>query len=269
MPPHAQSLGDLVLGPQLHVEPGDRTCRFGQRAVAFDPSRQCVVGQLRVVAYRRTVEGSLRDRSVGRDDHLGHDREPVLLCIERGQIGRQALGQHRKHPRRRVDRGGVGPGVRVDGRTLRDQGIDIGHRHEDLYCAGRQRLAGGELIEIERVVVVDRTPGQLGEIANARILVAAGAGNLGELGQGGSRELRLQSTLGHHFASDTDEVAAICTTFLGHTLLLLPQSLPAAAADADQVRRYGCSTSQLQHRCEYLGIVPIASRSAKVLPDLS
>ncbi len=216
MPARAQSLGDLVLGSQLPVEPGDGARRFGQRAVAVDPCRQRVVGQLRVVAYRRPVQGGLRDRGVGRDDHLGHDGEPVLAGIERGQIGRQALGQHRKHPRRRVDGGGVGPGVGVDGRALRDQGIDIGHRHEDLHCAGRHRLAGGELIEIERVVVVDRTPGQRGEIADVPVLVAAGAGDRGELGLDSGRKLRLQPALGHHFASDANEVATIDMMGLVH-----------------------------------------------------
>ena len=94
-------------------------------------------------------------------DHLDDDGEPILVVVERGQVGRQPLRQHREDlGRRGVDRRRVGPGVRVDRRALLDQRVDVGDRDQDLDAAACERLARRELVEVERIVVVDRAPEQ-------------------------------------------------------------------------------------------------------------
>jgi hypothetical protein len=74
------------------------------------------------------------------------------------EVSGQSLGQHGVDVASHVDRGRVAGGVPVDGRVLGDQGVDVSHGNEDLHCPAAQILRHRELVEIERVVVVDRAP---------------------------------------------------------------------------------------------------------------
>ena len=104
------------------------------------------------------MQVGLRDGGVRSDEHLGHQGEPVLAGVERSQVGRQALGQHRK--------------------------------------------------KVERVVVVDRTPGQRREVPDLRVGVPARAGDRGQLLLDAGRKLRLQSARGHRFGGNADKVGS-------------------------------------------------------------
>ncbi len=74
---------------------------------------------------------------------------------------------------------------------MRDQGIDIGDRDEDFYLAVTQWLGDRKLVEITRIVIVDRRPGQLAQIADRSIgsngrlldLIGLATHGAGELGQ--------------------------------------------------------------------------------------
>jgi hypothetical protein len=72
-----------------------------------------------------------------------------------------------------------------------------------------QRLADRELVEVERVVVVDGAPQQVGQVVDVRPVVAAGPGDGGQLLLDPARELRLQAALGHDVGGDAHEIGTL------------------------------------------------------------
>ncbi len=68
------------------------------------------------------------------------------------------------------------PRVVVDGGTLADDRIHVGDRDQDLDGAAGQALGDGELIEVPRVVVVDRAPEKIAQVAPPLVLERAGPG---------------------------------------------------------------------------------------------
>ncbi len=208
MSARTQLLGQRVLAAQLRLHAGHAGRRGRQRALAFDPGAHRVIGELGFVAHAGPVHRGVGQRRVGVENHLGYQRQPLLAQVERAQIGGQTLGQHREDARGGVDRGRVGQGVLVNGRAFFDQCVHVGDGHQHFDAAFAQQLADGELVQIERVIVVDGTPKQTREIANGRIGVAAGAGDRGQLLRDSGRELGLQAALGHDADSNANEVGA-------------------------------------------------------------
>jgi hypothetical protein len=98
--------------------------------------------------------------------------------------------------------------VLVDRRALGHHRIDIGHGDEDLDRAVGQGLAGGELIEVARVVVVDRTPGQRGQIEQACMRIAPRPVDRGQLAGHRRGELGLEPALGHRFSGNARKIDA-------------------------------------------------------------
>ena len=64
--------------------------------------------------------------------------------------------------------------VVVDGGVLPDERVDVGDGDEDPHRAAGQRLGDRELVEVARIVVVDRCPRQTAQIANAAPEARAG-----------------------------------------------------------------------------------------------
>ena len=69
------------------------------------------------------------------------------------------------------------------------------------HRAAGDNLAGRQLVEIERVIVVDWTPKQPREVPNSRIAIPAKAEDRCQLLLDASWKLRLQSALGHGFGN--------------------------------------------------------------------
>ena len=103
----------------------------------------------------------------------------------------------------------------VNGTALFNQRIDIGNGHPQPDCALRQHFADGELVQIERVVVVDGAPEQIGEIVNLRAGLAGGAGDGSQLPLDAGRKLRLQTALSHDAGGDADKVGAVMVVVVG------------------------------------------------------
>jgi hypothetical protein len=61
---------------------------------------------------------------------------------------------------------GLVPGVSVDGRTVLDDGIHVGHGDEDLHLVARQGLRNGKLVQVAGVVVVDGSPQEVRSARN-------------------------------------------------------------------------------------------------------
>jgi len=205
----AQALRHLVLLAQLLVHAGHRTGRLWQRGAAVDPGRDGVVGELGLVAHQGPIDGGLHDRRVACDHHLADQRQPVLVGIERCEVGAQPLGQHRKHLGRGVDRRGVDPGMLVDRRALLHHRVHVGPGHAQPDLTVGKCFAGRQLVEVERIVVVERTPGQRGQIADVRIGVPARAGDRRQLLQQGRRKSRFQAAFAHGVGGDANQVDAI------------------------------------------------------------
>ena len=161
-----QPLGGLVLEADLIVEPRDRREAGRRRGALFEPGGQGVVGELRAVVNDGPVEVRLPRRAVFVDDEIDDHGQAVLPLVERGDPGREPLGEHGEDLGRGIDRGRVVPRVLVDGRTLGDPGVDVRDRDQDPDAAIVERLRHRELVEVAGVVVVDRGPEEAPQVAD-------------------------------------------------------------------------------------------------------
>ena len=208
-PARAHTLRHGVLRAQLLVHAGHGACGSGQVALALNPRRHGVVGQLGLVAHARAVYGAMADGAIHADHHLGDDGEALLTRVERGEVGREALGQHGKHPRRGVDRSGIDVRVQVNGRVLFDQRIHIGHGDKNFHRSVAHITASGQLVQVERVVVVDGAPRQRRQVADVRALFVRRSANALQLLQGTGRELWLQAAIAHGLDGNARQIAAM------------------------------------------------------------
>jgi len=96
--------------------------------------------------------------------------------------------------------------MHVDGRALLDQRIDVGHGDVNPDGAVSQPFAGRQLIEVERIVVVDRTPRQRPQIADLRVDVPAGPRQAGQLLPDTRREFRLRTPLCQSLGRDAHQI---------------------------------------------------------------
>ena len=171
--PALQRLRDAVLRcAAARPAPAPRRAAGGAGAVALEPGGDAVVRELGVVADAargRSSEPATVPSAV--DRHLDDDRQPVLVSVERRQVGRQLLRQHREDlaPPCRPTSCWPRRGRRC-AEPFVDQRVDVGDRDEDRLAAPSPRgLRDRELIEIARVVVVDRRPRELAQVAHRRL----------------------------------------------------------------------------------------------------
>ncbi len=156
----------LVLQAQVPVKSSCGADRPRGGAVPVQPCGHAVVGELRAIADARPEDIGALKRAVGAQCHLNDDGQPLFPGIQGGEVGGQLLGKHGEDLGRRVDRSRVVPRVPIDGRSIPDEGIHISHCDEDPAPASWHGLSNGELIQIAGVVVVDRGPQEISEIAN-------------------------------------------------------------------------------------------------------
>ncbi len=106
-----------------------------------------------------------RERPVGSDLHLDHDRQACLALAEGCQVRRELLGKHEEDPGRGVHGRRVGPCVTVDGGTLPRDGVDVGDAdpHRPLLHRFRDR----ELVEASGLIVVDGAPEEAAQVAGS------------------------------------------------------------------------------------------------------
>jgi hypothetical protein len=201
VPERPELLRHRVLEPQVGVQAGDRGNRFRHRPVALQPGRDVVVGKLCVVVDEGLVEVGAIEGAVLPDRHLDRDRRPILLVGERREVGGKPFGQHGKGLGRRVDRGRVGLRVSVDGRPLGHQSVHVRDRHQHPDRAVRQRLRHGELVKVERLVVVDRGPAQVTQVVHRR-RGRERRTHLRQLSHHRGRKVGLQAAVEHRLVRD-------------------------------------------------------------------
>ena len=85
----------------------------------------------------------------------------------------------------------------VQCRARRDRGADVGHRHQHPGAASGERLGHGELVEVARIVVVDRAPRQVPQVAHAGAVRADRGLEASYLGEHRGREVGLEATSAH------------------------------------------------------------------------
>ena len=159
MPEQLELLRREVLGPEVRIEALHSRDRLRHRPLPLQPGRHAVVGQLRPVADRGSVDLRPRSEPSSPITHLDDDGRAVFHVAKRREIGRQLLGKHREDLPRGIDRSGVLPRVLVDRRALFHEGVHVGDGDADLHRAARKNLRDGELVQVAGVVVVDRSPG--------------------------------------------------------------------------------------------------------------
>jgi len=150
----------------LLLEPGNRgqPRRRGRRAV--QPRGNAVVGKLRLIAHNRPIDLGLGWGPIGADPQLD-DKGQAHLALPQGcQVRREFLGKHGEDSGGRVHGGRVATSMAVDGGAHLHHGVDIGDGNEDRRQTARPRFRSGELIQIARVVIVDRAPEQTTQVAD-------------------------------------------------------------------------------------------------------
>ncbi len=162
-----------------------------------------------MISYDRPKGVRGGERRVVVEDHLGNDGEAVPVRIERRQIRRQSLGEHGEDPSGGVDRRRIGSRVFVDRGALLDKRIDIRDRDENLDGAAPQLLRDGQLIQVSRIVVVDRAPKEMGQIPDLGPGLAGSGGDRSQLLLAGPRELRLEPVVDHRLLRDLAESRAM------------------------------------------------------------
>ena len=202
----AQAAGGLVLELHLVGDPRHRGHPGRHRPLAFEPGGHRVVSELGAVVDAGLVDVRGGDRAVGGDRHLDHDRQPVLPLVERGDAGRQALGEHGEGVAGGVDRGGVLPRVGVDRRAGVHQILDVRDGHPHLDAAAGELRGDLQLVEVPGVVVVDRGPEEIAEVADGGVAGVEVGRQLRRLGQGRGRKIGLEPMIGHGAAGDGEEV---------------------------------------------------------------
>ena len=205
----AKRLRHAVLERQLLRNGRDSRCCLGQGGCALQPRRHRVIGELALVSHLSTHHAAPFNRAIAGKMEFAHQCQAVLIGIERSEVGTQSLRQHRKHPGRRVDRRCVAPGVIVDRRTFPDQRIHIGNRYKYAQTPFPLLLADGQLIEVARIIVIDRAPGQRAQICDGGIDFSRTAADRCQFGLHCRRKHRFKPTLGHGERSDPREVEAI------------------------------------------------------------
>ncbi len=206
VPHRAQLLRGGVLPAQILCESGDRRERGRRRRLALQPGGDTVVSELGVIAHCGAVDLRPVESSIRADFELDDHRQPILVLHQRGELRRQALRKHRIDPGRGVDRRRVDAGVAVDGRASGHQRVDVGDRDPQTKGAVGPALADRQLVEVPRIVVVDRAPRELPQVLHGRR--ARGARDGAELVLHGGRELGFEPLLPHHAVGDADQVSA-------------------------------------------------------------
>jgi len=125
-----------------------------------------VIGELRVVDDPGAIDIRTPERAILVNHHLDHDGQPVLILVQRREIGGEDQGEHREDLGRRVDGRGVVLGVGIGGGPLAHQRVDVCDRHQDLHHLPAEWLCDRKLIEVAGVVIVDRAPGQVSQISD-------------------------------------------------------------------------------------------------------
>ncbi len=139
--------------------------------------------------HHRGIERVLADDPFGRDRHLAHHAEPVDLGLERAELVRERLGQHRDHAAREVDRRSPLARVAIERVAVFHVVRDVGDR-DDQPEAVADALAVDRVVEILRGLAVDGDERQRRDVDAARaIAVGDLRGKLAGLLARGEREL--------------------------------------------------------------------------------
>jgi hypothetical protein len=120
-------------------------------------------------------------------------------------------------------------GVTVNGRVFWGQRVHIRHRHQDSGPPERERFRNGDLVEVERVVVVDGRPEPVAQIPG----VAGQRGwrfNHPQFPPGGRGEVRLQAAPDHGAAGDGGKSGPVVHR------LARGQSLPSSSRTTTMAR---------------------------------
>src|SRR6185436_5018513 len=118
-----------------------------------------------------------------------------------------------------------------------DEGVHVGDRDPHAGRAPRRRLRDRELVEVLRVVVVDRDPQQGPQVADALVLGGRRPRDLLQLGLGLAREVGLETALDHGTAGDRAQIVSVAAPLrlhgaaspINNTLLVITISLATAA----------------------------------------
>ncbi len=131
---------------------------------ALKPRPHLAVGQLGAVVDQGAIDALLLEVSFAVDDEFCDHRGPILVLVQRCQVGRELVGQHGKVSRRGIDGLGLLRGVLIDGSVLPDRCgyVCDADAHPDATGGAYGEF---DLIEVARGVVVDGRPQQTAQIA--------------------------------------------------------------------------------------------------------
>ena len=140
-----------------------RACGLAFRRSGSVSHADLRVREPRARMHDRRVERVRLDRAARVDLHVARHAQPVDVRLQRAQLVRQRLGQHRNHAPRKVDRRAALARVGVERVAVAYVVADVGDRDDEPEAAAVGRAIDG-VVEVLRRLAVDRHERQFGEI---------------------------------------------------------------------------------------------------------
>ncbi len=211
-----QPLGHFILNADLLVKARQRSDPLRSRPFAFKPRGNTIIGELCPVTNNSPVEIPLGNGRLLIDDTLDDHCQTLFALTKRCKIGGERLGQHGEDLCSGVNRRCIVLGVAVDGRFFLYNSVNIGDRNQYLHRSTLQRFRHCKLIQVFRVVVVDRGPKQTPQIANFTIVFNSTGFDSPNFSLHCIREIRQQAAVDHRPASNRLEVCSMSSIVTIH-----------------------------------------------------
>ena len=206
--PHPlQCLRHAVLDAQLLIHAADGSRAGGRRPPALEPGGDAVIGELGAVHDYRSIDDGGVHGAGGGDSHVDDEAQALLSLGERAEIGGEPLGKHGEDFRRGVDARRVGARMLIERRADSHHRVDVRNRDKNLHPPAALRLRHRQLIEIARVVVVDRAPRQVAQVTDPGAARKRRGPDRAQLLEGRGGEIRLEAVLAHQAARDVLQLA--------------------------------------------------------------
>ena len=154
------------------------------------------VGQAPLGADQRPREARLAHGPVGGDDDLGRHGGPVDAGPQAAEVGGQALGQHRDHGARDVDRVAAPRGLAVERAARRHEARHVRDVHPQPRRPVALRRDGDRVVVVLGALGVDRDDAPVAQVAAAGVGRDGGVVGLVGLAQGGAGERSRQAVGG-------------------------------------------------------------------------
>ena len=160
---------ERVIHAEQRLEPRrERTQCCNSRRLALEQHLVCLaIGEARMTAHHRRIELRRTQLTAARDRHVRRKAQAIDVRLQRAQLVRQRIRQHRQHTAREIHRRAALRGFRVERRARTHVMADVRNR-DDQPIARRRLLGVHRIVEVFRIRPVDRDQRQFAQIHTTR-----------------------------------------------------------------------------------------------------